>query len=301
MKYPRVSVILLNMNQPELTVACVNSLQQCTYPNLEIILVDQASKDNSLEIFDNQIKDITLIASKTNLGFTGGNNLGMREATGDYFFLLNNDTEVEPGFLEPLVDALEKNRNAGAASPLIRFFQNPMKIQYAGGPERIDLLNGRNSWRGWMSDYPSAFNKVETTTAAHGAAFIIKRSVAEHVGLLDDHFFIYFEELDWSLRIRKAGYDILFVPASEILHKESMTMPKEHPFRVKMMMRNRILLSRKHLNSFQFVLSLLYTSLVSFPINCLRYIVRKKKDLLKAYSQGLLDGILNREFKPQSI
>ncbi len=289
------------VNIVRLTVACVESLQKCTYPDLEIVLIDQASKGNSVEIFEKKFPNIKFIASKTNLGFTGGNNLGMREATGEYLFLLNNDTEVEPGFLEPLIDALEKDPTAGAGSPLIRFFQNPMKIQYAGGPDRIDLVHGRNSWRGWMSDYPSHYSKTENTTAAHGAAFIIKRSVAEKVGLLDDHFFIYFEELDWSLRITKAGYNILFVPSSEILHKESMTMPKEHPFRVRMMMRNRILLSRKHLNAFAFAFSLLYTSFISFPVNCLRYILRKKTDLLKAYSQGFVQGVLNKKFQPTAI
>lgn len=289
---PRVSVILLNMNQPELTLACVNSLQKCTYPNMEVIVIDQASKDDSVQILS-QLNGIRFIESKTNLGFTGGNNLGMLEATGDYYFLLNNDTEVPPGFLEPLIEALETDTEAGAASPLIRFFQNPMKIQYAGGPEKIDLVHGRNSWRGWMSDYPSVYSQVEATTAAHGAAFIIKKKVAEEVGLLDDHFFIYFEELDWSLRIRKAGHKILFVPASEVLHKESMTMPKEHPFRVRMMMRNRILLSRKHLNAFMFAVSLLYTSCISFPVNSIRYLIRNKGELLKAYQKGFAQGILN--------
>jgi GT2 family glycosyltransferase len=259
---------------------------------MEVIVVDQASKDDSVQILS-QLKGILFIESKTNLGFTGGNNLGMREATGDYYFLLNNDTEVPPSFLEPLIEALESDTLAGAASPLIRFFQNPMKIQYAGGPAKIDLVHGRNSWRGWMSDYPSAYSQVESTTAAHGAAFIIKKKVADEVGLLDNHFFIYFEELDWSLRIRKAGYKIIFVPSSEVLHKESMTMPKEHPFRVRMMMRNRILLSRKHLNAFMFAVSLLYTSCISFPINSIRYLMRRKGELLKAYQKGFTEGILN--------
>jgi len=298
MSKPRVSIILLNMNQPQLTVDCLKSLEKCTYPNVEVIVVDQASKDNSVEILSSQFPEVKLIVNPKNSGFTGGNNLGMQQATGDYFFLLNNDTEVAPDFLEPLINSLETDPGAGAASPLIRFYMDTMKIQYAGGPARIDLIRGRNSWRGWMSTYPSKFWKVESTTAAHGAAFIIKRKVAEKIGLLDDNFFIYFEELDWSLRIRKAGYKILFVPTSEIFHKESMTMPKEHPFRVRMMMRNRILLSRKHLNKALFYVSLLYIGVVSFPMNCLRYMIRRKKDLLRAYATGFVQGINNKEFNP---
>lgn len=293
---PRVSIILLNMNQPALTVDCIKSLQKCTYPNIEIIVVDQASKDNSVEILS-QFSDIKLIASKINLGFTGGNNLGMQQATGDYFFLLNNDTEVAPKFLEPLIEALEADENAGAASPLIRFYMNTMKIQYAGGPNRIDLIMGRNSWRGWMSDYPSIYKKVEPTSAAHGAAFIIKRKTAEQIGLLDDNFFIYFEELDWSIRIRKANQKILFVPQSEIFHKESMTMRKEHPFRVRMMMRNRILLSRKHLKKVWFYFTLFYVSFISFPMNWLRYFFKRKNNLLDAYTRGFWQGITNKKIE----
>jgi hypothetical protein len=237
---------------------------------------------------------MNLIASKINLGFTGGNNLGMLSATGDYFFLLNNDTEVDPGFLEPLIDAMEADPQAGAASPLIRFYQDKNKIQYAGGPQKIDLIRGRNSWRGWMTDYPGNFRTVESTTAAHGAAFIIKVKAAADVGLLDDNFFIYFEELDWSLRITKGGYKILFVPQSEVFHKESMTMPKEHPFRVRQMTRNRILLSRKHLNKLVFGVSLMYASLISFPRNCMRYLMARNKELLKAYTKGFYQGLINQ-------
>jgi hypothetical protein len=282
------------MNQPALTVACVESLQHCTYSNLEIIVVDQASKDNSVELLKKQFPNIKLIANKVNLGFTGGNNLGMLNSTGDYFFLLNNDTEVEPGFLEPLIDALEADPSAGAASPLIRFYSDKNKIQYAGGPPKIDLIRGRNSWRGWMTDYPGNYITTESTTAAHGAAFLIKVKAAAEVGLLDDDFFIYFEELDWSLRIIKGGFTILFVPASEVYHKESMTMPKEHPFRVRLMTRNRILLSRKHLNAVVFFFSLMYASLISFPRNCVRYIIARNKELLKAYTKGFYQGLINQ-------
>jgi len=294
MKNPKVSFILLNMNQPALTIDCLKSLQRCTYPNIEIIVVDQASKDNSVELISKQFPDIKLIVNTVNNGFTGGNNTGMQQATGEYFFLLNNDTEVEPGFLEPLITELESNPLAGAASPLIRFYQNPGKIQYAGGPEQIDLIRGRNAWRGWMTDYPTQYAFVESTTAAHGAAFIIKRKVAEEVGFLDDNFFIYFEELDWSIRIRRAGYKILFVPSSEIFHKESMTMPKEHPFRVRFMTRNRILLSRKHLSKFSFIESIIYSAFVSLPGNCLRYLLARKTELLKAYAQGFYQGLINQ-------
>lgn len=291
---PKVSIILLNLNQADLTLDCIASLKKCSYSNIEIIVIDQNSKDNSAERLAD-IPGIIFIASKTNLGFTGGNNLGMKRATGDFFLLLNNDTEVHPDFLQPLVDALLIDSHAGAASPLIRYYHQPDYIQYAGGPDRIDVVLGRNSWKGWMTKEVHT-NQVEETTAAHGAAFMIKKSVAKKIGLLDDNFFIYFEELDWSMRVTQNNMKILFVPQAEVYHKESMTMPKEHPFRVRMMARNRILLSRKHASLISFLLSWLYVVTVSIPINSFRYIIKGKKELLKAYTQGSLQGLLNLKY-----
>lgn len=292
MNQSTVSIILLNMNQPALTMACIDSLKKVTYPNVEIIVVDQNSSDRSVELLS-AIPNINFIASKMNLGFTGGNNLGMQKASGDFYLLLNNDTEVEAGFLEPMVMALSNDTQAAAASPLIRFYSHPEFIQYAGGPEKIDLIKGKNSWKGWQTTSIRDLQHVEETTAAHGAAFMIKKSAAKAIGLLDDNFFIYFEEIDWSLRITRHGQSILFVPQAEVYHKESMTLPKEHPFRVRMMARNRILLSRKHLPAFQFIGSLLYVACISFPVNCLRYLLHRKTSLLTAYTKGFFQGAFN--------
>ncbi|MFZ4619975.1 MAG: glycosyltransferase family 2 protein [Bacteroidota bacterium] len=288
--HPKVSVILLNWNQYELTAACLNSLRRCTYPNIEMIVIDQASTDGSTERLMINFPEIKLIANKKNTGFTGGNNQGMAVAKGEYFLLLNNDTVVHPSFLEPLVDALESDPDAAAASPLIRFFFAPTFIQYAGGPEQIDLIRGRNTWRGWKTRIPHQYSTVEKTSAAHGAAFMIKSSVVERIGMLDEKLFIYYEEYDWSLRIRQAGYSILFVPQSEILHKESMTLTKDSPFRTKLMARNRLWLSKKYLPSYQHALSVAYVWFCSLPLNIARYTFRRKFDLAKALFAGSLEG-----------
>ncbi len=288
--HPKVSIILLNWNQYELTAACINSLRRCTYPNMEVIVVDQASRDGSAERLQINYPEVKLIANRVNTGFTGGNNQGMKAALGEYFLLLNNDTVVHQSFLEPLVDALENDPHAAAASPLIRFFFNPTFIQYAGGPEKIDLIRGRNTWRGWKTRIPHQFSAVEETSAAHGAAFMIKSSVVEKIGMLDEKLFIYYEEYDWSLRIQQAGHSILFVPGSEILHKESMTLTKDNPFRTKLMARNRLWLSRKYLPSYQHVLSVAYVWFCSLPLNVARYTFRRKFDLAKALFDGSLEG-----------
>jgi GT2 family glycosyltransferase len=290
--HPNVSVILLNWNQYELTAACIRSLQKCTYPNIEIIVIDQASGDGSADLIGRNFPDAVLIRNKENTGFTGGNNQGMAAATGDYFLLLNNDTVVHPSFLEPMVNALEADATAAAASPLIRFYSAPSFIQYAGGPATIDLIRGRNTWRGSKTTIPHPYTEVEQTTAAHGAAFMIKRSVVEKIGMLDEKLFIYYEEYDWSIRIRNAGYSILFVPQSEILHKESMTLTKDSPFRTRLMARNRLWLSRKYLPVYQHIIAIAYVWCCSLPLNITRYAVRRKFGLAKALFVGSVEGTL---------
>jgi GT2 family glycosyltransferase len=286
------------MNQHALTSACIDSLLKATYKNIEIIVVDQNSHDQSSEILRNRYPSVTIIANTNNTGFTGGNNQGMKISTGKYFLLLNNDTEVEPGFLEPLVDLFEQDPTIGAASPLIRFYHSPDHIQYAGGPETIDLVRGRNIWRGANETIPSRYTKAEATTAAHGAAFFIRRDVVHEIGMLDEAFFIYYEEYDWSLRVRKAGYSIFFVPESVIFHKESMTVKKDNPFRMRQMARNRIWLTRKHASFLTYSISLLYLWVISIPINTFRHLQKRRTDLSKALLVGSFLGFF---YKTESM
>ena len=290
MSTPKVSVILLNMKQADMTAACLKSLGACTYPNLEVLVVDQASKDGSVERLRMQFPWIRVIASDTNLGFTGGNNLGMEYATGDYFLLLNNDTEVEPGFLEPMLAVAETDTDVGAVSPLIKYYQAPDTIQYAGGPDELDMVRFRSPWKGSSQRDQGQYSRTEETSIAHGAAFLVKRSVVTSVGMLDDRFFIYFEELDWSLRIRNAGYRIMVVPSSVVLHKESMTVGKVSPVKSFYQTRNRIVLNRKHARGSQRLLFRIYQFAASFPVTVLRLAGNRRWDLLKAYLNGFRQG-----------
>ena len=137
---PMVSIILLNWNQHALTAACLDSLRKTTYAQKEVIIVDQASTDGSVEYFERNYPEAILIANSANTGFTGGNNQGMKRASGDYFLVLNNDTEVEPDFLEPLILAADHDEHVGACGPLIRYHAHPEYVQYAGGPRSIDLM-----------------------------------------------------------------------------------------------------------------------------------------------------------------
>jgi GT2 family glycosyltransferase len=278
------------MGQVELTVACIGSLCRLSYGNTEVIVVDQASNDGSVERIRAQFPFVRVIASDTNLGFTGGNNLGMEYATGEYYLLLNNDTVVEPDFLEKLVAVAEQDKCIGALSPLIKYHQSPGMIQYAGGPKKLDLIRFRSTWRGTFEADTGQYHRAEETSIAHGAAFLVRRDVVDRVGKLDDRFFIYYEELDWSLRIRNAGYKIMVVPSSVILHKESMTVGKRSPFKSFYQTRNRILLNRIHAPAHLHLFFKAYQYCASLPVNIIRLLAERRWDLLKAHIKGFRQG-----------
>ena len=132
MNYPLVSIITINFDHSEVTCQLLSSLRKITYPRVEIIVVDNASPNDDPSVIKMNFPEITFIQSPVNLGFAGGNNLGIRNSKGKYIMLLNNDTEVEPGFLEPLVKRLESNTQIGAVSPQIAFFHQPDLFQFAG-------------------------------------------------------------------------------------------------------------------------------------------------------------------------
>ncbi|HSJ66273.1 MAG TPA: glycosyltransferase family 2 protein, partial [Anditalea sp.] len=132
MDRPLVSIISINYNQSQLTIEMIRSLKKISYPNYEIIIVDNASPSEDPQLIADAYPDVTLIRSKENLGFSGGNNIGIRAAKGEYFLFLNNDTEVESDFLEPLVDHFKSHPETGIASPKIIFFGTDDRIQYAG-------------------------------------------------------------------------------------------------------------------------------------------------------------------------
>lgn len=293
MSAPLVSIILINWNQPALTAACLSSLERCTYPALEVIVVDNGSADDSVAQLRASFPDVQIIEAGENLGFTGGNNLGMRAARGEYVMLLNNDTEVDPGFVEPLVAAGESDPTIGAMGSKIRFFDRPKTLQYAGGLP-LDMRRGRGGWRGWGETDDGQYDEQQETHAAHGAAFCIRRSALEAVGLLDDDLFIFYEELDWSLRIRDAGFRVEYVPGSLVFHKESMTTGKVSPFRTYYMTRNRLLFLRRHAQRRELAAFLAWTAAASVPVNVARYTRSGRSDLLRAYVRGLRDGLSHR-------
>ncbi|HEX8460610.1 MAG TPA: glycosyltransferase family 2 protein [Segetibacter sp.] len=272
-----VSIITVNYNNAAITEDLLQSIIcKNNFTDIEIIVVDNGSKVNSVPGWMETYPSIKFIRSETNLGFAGGNNLGIRAAKGHYLFLVNNDTEVTENLVSILACTLDKNRNVGIVSPAIFFFDTPDIFQYAGFSE-MNFLNGRNETIGLGEKNTGQYNnRIAKTAYAHGAAMMVRRAAINKAGLMAENFFLYYEELDWCERIKQQGFEIWVNTNAVIFHKESMSVGKTSALKEYYMNRNRILFIRKHASFFTYSLFLIYFIGVVCLRNILSYIRLKQ-------------------------
>jgi GT2 family glycosyltransferase len=286
MSLPLVSVISINYNQARVTCDMVASLRRITYPNLEIIVVDNASPSDNPDVIKQEFPEVQLIKSAQNLGFAGGNNLGISQAKGEYLLFLNNDTEVEPDFLEPLVELFENNPSAGIASPKIKYFDGEHLIQYAGS-RGINPWTGRSITIGHLEADQGQHNTSAPTALADGAAMLVPRRVLEAVGLMPELYFLYYEELDWCERIKNAGFTCHYVANSTIYHKESVSVGKSSVLKTYYMNRNRLLFIRRNSRGWARLTSTLVFVGAALPKLALRHASAREWPHLRALGRGL--------------
>ena len=237
---PDISVITVNYNGLELTAAMIASLRQYVSTPIETIVVDNGSLRDEAHLLAERFPGIVAIRSERNLGFAGGNNLGLRAARGRYLLLLNNDTEVGDDSLHYLCDALENHPRWGAVSPKIRFADPPRPIQFAGYTP-LSKITLRNGLVGFNREDDGSYDTPHETPYAHGAAMMVRRETIEQAGEMPELYFLYYEELDWSERITRSGWDIGYEPRCTVFHKESRTTGRESPLRTYYLTRNRLL------------------------------------------------------------
>ncbi|MDW8214637.1 MAG: glycosyltransferase family 2 protein [Roseiflexaceae bacterium] len=216
---PRVLIIILCYNGIADTLACLESLRNVEYPSFDILVLDNASGDGTPEAVRAQFPHVTVIENGANLGFAAGNNVGLRYALRhgyDYALLLNNDTEVAPDFLTHLIELAESDPQIGAVGPTITYYERPDLIWSAGG--MIDWKRGVAVMRTNEVDR-GQYREPTDVDFVTGCALLVRRAALERAGLLDERFFMYFEETEWCVRIRRAGFRILHIPQSRVLHK----------------------------------------------------------------------------------
>jgi len=243
-------IVVLNWNGLADTRALLPTLAACRAPegwNVVVLVVDNGSTDGSVDALRREFPDIRLLPLAENRRFAGGNNPGIRlalEEGAHAVMLLNNDTKADPGLLEHLVRALDQNPHAGAAAPLIYFGAPSRSIWYAGG--RCVPALGLTSHRGLRERDEGHYRKVEETGYLTGCCLLARREVWEKVGLLDESYFIYAEDADWSLRVREAGWQLLFVPTARLWHEVSASAGAASPFKIYHRLRANARLCARH-------------------------------------------------------
>jgi GT2 family glycosyltransferase len=285
---PLVSIIALNWNNHSVTCDFLKSIRDnCSYPKIEVIVVDNASEEDPTPLFQSIFPELKVIRTDRNLGFSGGNNIGIKASKGDFLFIVNNDTEFTPGLLEGLLDIFQKYPDAGVVSPKFHYFFDKGTIEYAGY-QNVNPFTGRNGMIGCREKDQGQYDEVKTTHYAHGGGMMVSRKVIEKVGPLYEPFFLYYEEFDWCTKIKKAGYKIYYQPKSLIYHKESMTTGKSSPLKTFYITRNRILFMRRNAPLAGLMVFLAYFVCFTIPKNTFQFIAKKQQDHLKSFWKGIL-------------
>jgi GT2 family glycosyltransferase len=296
----KISIIILNWNGFEVTKDCLLSLLSIYYKNVNIIVVDNASKDDSvIKLQDIKLlKDIEFISLKRNLGFTGGNNVGIDYAklnyNPDFYLLLNNDTIVQPNFIEEMLKGFVEYENCYAVVPKIFYFDNPKKIWFCGG--KVSRITGRVTHYGQHKEDSLTFSQKGPTGFMNGCCAMISKESIEKLGVLDDRFFANSEDADYSLRILDSGHSIVLMPTAIIFHKVSYSFESNKGKWLTFYLASRgiVILQLKHLSGI-----MLPVFWIAFSIRWILYLTFKLALLrdfksLKGLYFGVQDGILKR-------
>lgn len=290
-KMPLVYIILVNYNGYSDTIECVDSLRKIRYENYKIIIVDNASTDKSLNKLNDLLKDCIIIESQKNLGFAGGNNLGIKYAVkkkANYILLLNNDTLVEPNFLEEMLNSFYKDKNIGAVGCKIMYYPKKNIIWYGGG--KIDWFKFTGVHFGMREVDKGQYNEEKDINFMTGCCMLIKKEVFEKVGLLRQDYFMYLEDVDFCVKLKNNKYKIWYNPKAKIYHKVGLSSGgEESPFSIKWATRNRLIFMNKYksnVGKFNFIFSKMFFYVTRF-IKFIVFFLKGENDKSKA----ILDGI----------
>lgn len=278
------SIITVNYNGLNDTCALIDNIP--FNEDMEVIVVDNGSRIDEANILQTRYPHIKAIRSDQNLGFAGGNNLGMKVAKGKYLYLINNDTIFKYFNPQALIKRLETFPKIGVVCPKIRFAWDNNPIQYAGYTP-LSTITVRNRAIGFSEDDKGQYDAPHQTPYAHGAAMMLKREVIDKVGLMPECYFLYYEELDWSMMITRAGYEIWYEPASTIYHKESQSTGQNSPLRTYYITRNRLLLVKRNWTGLSKYLSYCYLMALVAPRDILKYMFQGQFALAKAVIKGI--------------
>ena len=281
-----LSIITVNYNGVKDTCELIDSIP--FNEDMEVIVVDNASKDNEAAIIQERYPHIQVIRSEKNLGFAGGNNLGIKASHGKYLFFINNDTVFKEFNVSTLMNRLNASSTIGMVCPKIRFAWGSNPIQFAGYIP-LSKITIRNCAVGCGEEDKGQYDAPHPTPYAHGAAMMVKRKVIDKVGLMPECYFLYYEELDWSMMMTRAGFEIWYEPACTIFHKESQTTGQNSPLRTYYITRNRFLLVKRNWTGISKYISYCYLTGIVAPRDIMKYMLKGRWDLAKSVCKGIFN------------
>ena len=280
----KLSIITINYNGLKDTCELIESIPF----NNELEVVDNASKTDEASIISAKYPQAQIIRSPQNLGFAGGNNLGIKVSKGKYILLINNDTYFKEYNIGALIKRLENSDKIGIVCPKLKFSWGSNPIQFAGYTP-LASITVRNQAIGYGEEDHGQYDTAHPTPYAHGAAMLIKREALEKVGLMPECFFLYYEELDWSMMFTRAGFEIWYDPACTVYHKESQATGQNSPLRTYYIVRNRLLLVKRNWHGVTKYLSYAYLLGIVGLRDIIKNVITGKWDMLKATLQGISD------------
>jgi len=295
----KVAIVIVNWNTYKLTRSCIVSLNKCIYKNFEIFLVDNNSSDDSVEKLKKEFKDLHFILNNKNAGFCKANNQAIKkilsENTFNFIMLLNSDTEVSPFFIKPLIDTFKSNEKIGAVQPLILNWSDKSTIwKYEGDINKtFGITSHRNKNKIFSNEKMKSY-----TEWASGCCILTTPSIFKEVGLFDEIFFAYYEDVDWSIRLKKQNYLIALSKLSEVYHHESgssKSLKKQNegylsPISHYYNFRNHIIFLRKHKSDFN-SLGIVIFQLLKITQFSLYFMLRLRKKKFINLWKGVYDGL----------
>ena len=285
----QISIVTINYNGLKDTCELIDSLP-LEDSSIEVIVVDNASKADEASTIKSRYPSVKVIRSSQNLGFAGGNNLGIKAAQGKYLFFINNDTILKhsTSHINHLVSRLESDEKIGIVCPKIRFAWDDNPIQYAGYTP-LSPFTIRNRSIGFGDKDQGQYDMPHPTPYAHGAAMMVKREAIDKVGLMPECYFLYYEELDWSLMFTRAGYSIWYEPACTIYHKESQSTGQDSPLKTYYMTRNRLLFVKRNIRGPQKYVTYTYLLFVVALRDICKFLFHRQINLVTATIKGIIN------------
>ena len=304
MNHPLVCIVVLNWNALKETIECMDSLQKIRYPQYKLIIVDNASSNNEAHIFRQMYSEVAdIILAKENYGYTGGNNIGMEYAienyNPDFILILNNDIIVDPDFLNHLIKVAQSDPKIGIVGGKVYYHKYPDLIQSAG--IGLNMYTGKSYHIGYMKFDKGQYDYQRIVNIVMGCCMLIKREVIDKIGLLDEQYFCYKDDIDYCYKCSKAGYDVVYTPLAKIWHKNYVKLKiwertqsknKRSAFTQYLLARNNFMFMKKHANRLQRISFFIYFFTLHFIFQtgvCLIFHRDFKRYL--AMCRGALDGI----------